>query len=47
MFVAFSGRRFSKRSQLGGLVSADYRIYRLDGTGKIAAGDWIDAASDY
>ncbi|MEO7278228.1 MAG: hypothetical protein ABIW33_09430 [Sphingomicrobium sp.] len=31
---------------MGGFVSADYRVYRLDGTGRIAAGDWIDAASD-
>ena len=27
-------------------VSSKYRLYRLDGAGKITTGEWIDAADD-
>jgi hypothetical protein len=27
-------------------VSSNYRLYRLDGAGKITTGEWIDAGDD-
>jgi hypothetical protein len=27
-------------------VSSNYRLYRLDGAGKITTGEWIDAGND-
>jgi len=27
-------------------VTSKYRLYRLDGAGKITTGEWIDAADD-
>lgn len=33
-------------STVRGLVLPNYRLYRLDGAGKISAADWIEAADD-
>jgi hypothetical protein len=30
----------------GGAKLANYRLYRLDGAGKIASAEWIEAAAD-
>lgn len=27
-------------------MSSDYRLYRLDGAGKITTGEWVEAADD-
>lgn len=32
--------------QSGVRVSANYRLYRLDGAGKITTGEWIEAVTD-
>jgi hypothetical protein len=41
-----SENRYSKRVNAGGAVMPTYRLYCLDGAGKMANAEWIDAASD-
>ena len=31
---------------MGVLTLSNYRLYRLDGAGKIAAAEWVEAAED-
>jgi hypothetical protein len=33
-------------ARTGGLALPSYRLYRLDGAGKIATAEWIDATDD-